>query len=565
MSLLSRLSQRFGESPQTVAARIIKQGYGSALWRQLPPHAMPAALRLVAEQGLGAHMIHALWALAAPDRLAIIDTHQRLSYAQADAKINQIAHTLRERYQVERGQAVILMLDNRAEYLLCWTALFRLGASPVHASTRSSAKELGYLVEHSQAKVLIVAAPYAQAAQERAAQDPALSLIVAGADAPSLGHPMLEEVIAAAPTHFPARQTRQVRSDNVVYTSGTTGRPKGAVRNLTGFGLKELSRILERLPLMAGERHLIVCPLYHSGAQVFALLMAALGATIHLLPHFDAEQTLRYLSRFAINSIFVGPTMIHRLVSLPEALSQDNPLPALRVMISGAAPFPQALRERAMRRFGAEVIFDFYGATEMGWVTLIGAQELRLKPGSVGRPIAGQRVHILDDQGQALGPGQTGLVYVENEQIMSGYLNNEQATTDAKRGGWLTVEDLGHLDEDGYLYIDGRARDMIISGGVNLYPTEIEEALAMHPNIEEVSVIGVPDPEWGERLVAVVVVQDRTSFTPEELISFARASLSSYKIPRQWELVDELPRNPTGKVVKRQLRERFTDSSQGRS
>jgi long-chain acyl-CoA synthetase len=243
--------------------------------------------------------------------------------------------------------------------------------------------------------------------------------------------------------------------------------------------------------------------------------------------------------------------MIRRLVELPTSL----PTPELRALISGASEFPEALRRAAIDRFGAPVIHDFYGATELGWVTLIDGTEMLARPGSVGRPLPGQAVAILDRSGRELPVGETGLVYVRNEQTMSGYLGDAKATDETRRGAWITVEDLGRVDRDGYLYISGRERDMVKSGGVNLYPVEIEEVIGQHPNVRDVAVIGLPDPEWGERLAAVVV--PRGDLDPPDVEAFARERLASVKVPKEWHVVDELPRNPTGKTLKRELRERY--------
>jgi fatty-acyl-CoA synthase len=340
----------------------------------------------------------------------------------------------------------------------------------------------------------------------------------------------------------------------VVYTSGTTGRPKGAARDYTSYGLVELSRVLERLPLRVGERHLMVAPLYHSGGQAFALLESALGATLYLRKHFDAEDALRSLSAFGIESVFLVPTLIQRLLELPEPFWARWPVPRLRAVISGAAPFPQALRERAMARFGAQAVYDFYGATELGWVTLARGDEMLERPGTVGRPLPGQQVRIRGERGEELPASAIGTIWVRNEQTMEGYLNEAQADTDARRDGWVTVDDLGRMDDDGYLYLAGRARDMVISGGVNIYPAEIEDVLARHAGVREAAVVGVPDEDWGERLVAVVALFDLDLETAE-LERHAREHLASFKVPRQWEVVEELPRNPTGKVLKGTLRE----------
>ncbi|HVY46134.1 MAG TPA: AMP-binding protein, partial [Minicystis sp.] len=321
------------------------------------------------------------------------------------------------------------------------------------------------------------------------------------------------------------------------------------------FGVLEGSRLLDRLPVRIGDRHLVVAPLYHSGAQAFTLVHAALGGTIFLHEHFDAEATLAELSRSRVQSIFLVPTMIRRIVELRGELRARHATPELRALVSGAAEFPDALRRAAIDVFGARVVHDFYGATELGWVTLVDGVDMLARPGTVGRPLAGQAIAILDREGRALPPGETGLVYVRNEQTMSGYLADARATEETRRGPWVTVEDLGRVDGDGYLYISGRERDMVKSGGVNLYPVEIEEVLARHPAVREVAVIGLPDPEWGERLAAVVV--PRGAFDPADVERFARAELASVKVPKEWHVVEELPRNATGKTLKRELRARY--------
>ena len=233
---------------------------------------------------------------------------------------------------------------------------------------------------------------------------------------------------------------------------------------------------------------------------------------------------------------------------------------------SFAAPFPHELRLRAMSRFPQTTICDAYGATELGIITIINEQEMRERPGSVGRALAAQEIGIFSEDGRRLGPGEVGLIRVRNQQMMQEYLDNPEATADIASGGWMTVEDLGYLDADGYLFLAGRERDMVISGGVNIYPVEIEDALGSHPAVADVAVIGAPDEAWGERLVGFVVFEPGQAMEVGELERFARQKLTSYKVPREWYFVDVaegIPRNPTGKILKRQLRERLATSRAG--
>jgi fatty-acyl-CoA synthase len=529
--------------------------------------ATPAVLQLVARHGIGVRTIHALHAIEAPTRPALVDhgADRRVrTYAELDLEINRIASALASELGVARGAGVALCAENCAEYLVLWLALMRLGARAIHASYRSKPAELEYLVRHSGARVLLVSDASIDAALELAREQPSLGvrLVAVGSRRRERGLLAYEDLLARArSSEMPARPRRLASladregSESVVYTSGTTGKPKGAVRDFARFGLVEGARVLERLPFRFGDRHLVVAPLYHSGAQAFAMIQSALGATIHVHPHYEPRHALETLSRERIHSLFMVPTMTRRMLELPTEVRASLPTPELRALVSGAAEFPEVLRRAAIAQFGAPTIFDFYGATELGWVTLIDGVEMEAKPGSVGRALGGQQIAILDAEGRALPPGETGRIFVRNEQTMSGYLNDPEATAKSRHGEWITVDDLGRLDRDGYLWVSGRERDMVKSGGVNLYPVEIEEVLARHPAIREVAVIGVPDAEWGEKLVAVVV--PRNGFDPADVERFAKRELASVKVPRRWELVDELPRNNTGKVLKKDLRARY--------
>jgi fatty-acyl-CoA synthase len=555
--------ERSDPTPRRVK-RLLGVARDIELLESLVPSALPGAAKLAATHGLSVRTVHALHALESPRRAALVDHGDGSvrSYVEIDREINQVAHALHDLHGVRRGSTVALAAENGAPYVITWFALMRLGARAVHASWRAQPSELAYLVEHSGARVLLVSEGSLDAAAAVAGARPELGLRListggGGRERARYAVPF-EELLAhrgAGGASMPKRPGRAEGSESVVYTSGTTGKPKGAVRDFARFGLVEASRVLERLPFRIADRHLVVSPLYHSAAQAFVLIQAALGATIHLHPHFEPEATLETLWRERIHSLFMVPTMIRRLLDLPEALRAARPTPHLRALISGASEFPEALRRRAIAQFGAPAIHDFYGATELGWVTLVNGEEMQARPGTVGRALAGQQIAILDAAGKPVGTDETGLIYVRNQQTMSGYLHDADATEKSRRGAWVTVEDLGRLDGDGYLWVSGRERDMVKSGGVNLYPVEIEEVLARHPAVHEVAVIGVPDPEWGEKLVAVVV--PRGDFDPMDAERFAREWLASVKVPRRWEIVDELPRNATGKVLKKDLRAKY--------
>ncbi|MFU8804964.1 MAG: class I adenylate-forming enzyme family protein [Bradymonadaceae bacterium] len=565
---LDDLRRRKGPEPiRAVARRMVQTAFDAGFVRDVLVGRwarLPDLISVAAREGLNVAIVYRLYASTHPERLAIVDSTRSLTYGAAEEEIVRLMRGLRQELGVTRKTPVILMMQNRAEYILIWIALMRLGAAVVHASWRQTAEEFAFQLDHSGARIIFAEKAVQEIVDEVLDERPDENVTLLGVDAGS-GHKSYDELLQTRPDEVPKEERPGLPSDgasggsgNIVYTSGTTGRPKGAVRDFSTFGLVEFFRILDRLPVEVGDRHLIVSPLYHSGAQAFALMQAALGATLHLEAHFDAQRTLEALSEHEIHSVFMVPTMIRRVLELPTKIHEACPTPSLRAILSGAAPFPQALRQRAIERFGTHVVHDFYGATELGWITLINGQEMLERPRSVGRPLAGQELRIMDADGGVLDTGQTGLVYVRNAQTMQGYLRDEKATRATMRGGWMTVDDLGYLDKDGYLYIVGRARDLVISAGVNIYPAEVEEIIAQHDAVSEVAVIGIPDEAWGESLVAVVAL--RGAVDAGELEAHTREHLSGYKVPRRWIFVDTLPRNPTGKVLKRVLVEEYGES-----
>lgn len=501
------------ESPLAIATRGVRVGWRTGLWRHL--RAGPAPLLRLALAPSPLAVLPDLHAAATPDALAWADRDQALDWAEAADAVARVAGGLAA-MGIGARDRVLLAMPNRVEYLVAWFALFRLGATAVHAPYDATDSEMAHLVATAGPRLAIAT---------RAV--PCCATVDV-----DTGFARLRE---SAP--LPARRVQG--GDSVVFTSGTTGRPKGAVRDFARLGPMELLRILDRLPLATDERHLVVSRLYHSAAQAFVLLVASLGGAVHLRGRFDAEATWADLARESITSVFMVPTMIQRLLAV-----DGRPPACLRALVSGAGPFAQPLREAAIARFGPGRIFDFYGATELGWVTTCDGHEMQARPGTLGRALGGQRLEIRDDAGRALPPDTVGTVWVQNGQTFSGYLGRGESD------GWVTCEDLGRLDADGYLYLHGRARDMVVSGGVNLYPAEIEGVLQQHPAVAEVAVVGAPDPEWGERLVAFVV----GDVAPTDLQTFARAHLVGSKVPRDWRVVDALPRTATGKVKKAILR-----------
>jgi fatty-acyl-CoA synthase len=364
-----------------------------------------------------------------------------------------------------------------------------------------------------------------------------------------------DDAVAGQPGDLPPTARSGDGGGVIVYTSGTTGKPKGATRSWKQTGFDAVADMVAQVGMNHDDRHLVVCPLYHSAAPAFVAITMSLGATTVLMNHFDPEACLALIERERITSTLMVPTMLVRITALPAAVRRRYDTSSLRWIMSGAAPLATETARQVEAQFGP-VLWNFYGATETGLVTLAGPGEHTARPGTVGRAMRGNQIRLLDDAGAEVPAGQVGEVYVRNSMLIGGYHKNRDATDKSIKDGFFSVGDLGRLDGDGFLYMESRKHDMVISGGVNIYPREIEDHLHTHPAIFDVAVVGVPDPEWGETLRAYVVVRPGHALTADEVADYCRRELADYKRPRQVVFVDELPRNPTGKILKRELRDR---------
>jgi long-chain acyl-CoA synthetase len=301
---------------------------------------------------------------------------------------------------------------------------------------------------------------------------------------------------------------------------------------------------------------LVAGPLYHTGPASYAQLHLLVGATVVLMKRFDAGEALRLIERYRVTSSFMVPTHLSRILQLDESERARRDLASVRLILHSAAPCPPHVKRGIMRVFPPGVVTEFYGASESGF-TRITAEEWLEKPGSVGRPWPGHEIRVFDEEGRTCGPGEIGLIYVRGPNMEFRYRGAEEKSRGAFRDGFFTAGDLGWLDEDGYLYIADRRTDLILSGGANVYPAEVESVLLAHPKVADAAVVGVPDDDMGKSVLAIVELRPGESATVEELITFARGELAHYKCPRRVEFVAELPREPQGKVKKHVLAERY--------
>jgi fatty-acyl-CoA synthase len=506
-----------------------------------------------------------LHAMADPHRPAVVSGDVRLTYGELDARMNRLAHGMHA-LGVGAGDRVALLLRNGHEYLELNGANARLGSTAVQIGYRLKPREVAYILANSGAKVLLFHAAYAPVVEEALAECSALprSHCIACPGPPEAdgtlprapGFVSYEELLASGDPDAPPKVRGGGYGGLMVYTSGTTGNAKGARRDFRKTGLEPIMSFMAQIPLRHDERHLVPCPLYHSAAPAFTALTFFVGGCVVIVDHFEPQRILRTIERERITSSMMVPTMYNRLlqVGLPEIRKRD--LSSLRWLISGAAPLPTDLARRIEEAFGP-ILYNFYGATETGFVTIALPGEHTARPGTIVRLVGGNEVRLLDDQGRDVQEGGVGELYVKNAMIVEGYHGNDEATRAAQREGFFSVGDLARRDGDGYYYLADRKHDMVISGGVNIYPFEIEQRLHAHPAVQDAAVIGVPDPDWGESLAAFVVLREGSSASGEELSAFVGAELADFKRPRRVLFVDELPRTPTGKVLKRELKLRL--------
>jgi len=501
------------------------------------PSRLARFVRGATQTKLGPHLAVMFHAAAHPDKEALVEYGEagvrRLTWGELDATINRLAHALAQR-GVGGGGRVALMLPNSSEYLIAQQALARLGATAVQIGYRSKPGEIAYILENADPGATIVHGHFLDAMTEARAQTRRGGpMIVVGRTGSVAGDVVeWERALAGASPDAPPRVTGGDGGGVIVYTSGTTGKPKGANRAWRKTGFESVADMILSVGMTADDRHLVVCPLYHSAAPAFVAIMMSLGATCVLMNHFDPEGALDIIQRERITCSLMVPTMLIRMSNLPRATSAKYDTSSLRWIMSAAAPLTTEAARRFMELFGP-VLWNFYGATETGLVTLAGPHDHVRRPGTIGRALRGNDIRLLDEAGHAVPPGDVGELYTRNTTLMSGYHNNDDATTSAQREGFYSVGDMGRVDVDGYYYLESRKHDMVISGGVNIYPREIEDHLHTHPAILEAAVVGVPDPEWGETLRAYVVLRDGQSVSEIEVIDYCRRALADFKRPRK--------------------------------
>jgi fatty-acyl-CoA synthase len=539
------------------AARLARK---SGLLFAMRPPGIRALVRIVAKGARDPSQLYRVHAANSPSKPALVCVgpaagDQSLTFGELDDRMNRVAAALQER-GLGRGARVIVMARNRPEFVEMQGGTGRAGSAGVSVSWRSTGPELAFVARDSQARAIVFEADLWPAVKQALESAPrigieARNLVAVGGRVP--GCDRYEEDFLAPAGSKPHGSGGARGSAVVIYTSGTTGKPKGAVRKFRRDAIVPFVRFIAETPMRADDVHLVACPLYHSTAFGFLMMSSLLGATALILDEFKPEAFLAAVERYRVTTTAVVPTMLHRILALgPDVLARYDTR-SLRIVFTGGAPLPGPLGTAVMDHFG-DILFNFYGATETGLVTLAKPEDLRAAPGCIGKPVPGNEIRLLDDDGREVPPGRVGELYTRSRMLVDGYHDDPASTASSMRDGFFTVGDLARRDRDGRYFIEGRKRDMIISGGVNVYPAEVEAAIEAHPAVAEVAVIGADDAEWGERVRAFVVRRDVAALDEGALKAWCRERLAGPKVPRDFVFVEALPRNPTGKVLKAELR-----------
>jgi acyl-CoA synthetase (AMP-forming)/AMP-acid ligase II len=489
----------------------------------------------------------AVHAASRPDRPALIEGDRTLTWAEYAEGRNRLANAL-VGAGLAPGERVVVWAPNSIEYLLVSAASAAAGAISVPMNHRLTAGEAAYILDDSDAVAVFVDDAHLAAATEARAASPGVRLwILTGRERRPWAEHIDDLIASGSPEPVTVRPGGQM-----IYTSGTTGKPKGAVRTrldpmlalawMQAFDLADPDHV-----------HLVAGPLYHSAPGAFAAMTQAMGGTCVIMRRFDAEAALALVERHRCTTTFMAPILLKRILGVPAETRTRYDTSSLRVITVAGAPCPNPVKEATIEAFGP-VLYEFYGSTELAINTILRPEDVLRKPGSCGRAAYGVEIAILDPDGKPVPTGETGELHVRR---YGGMFDGYHKKPGGSEEEWVSVGDVAYLDEEGFVYICDRVRDMVISGGVNIYPAEIEDVFHRHPDVADIAVFGVPDDDWGERLHAAVLFHPGRECTEGDLKAYARGHLADYKVPGEFSFPAELPRDNAGKLLKRVLREPF--------
>lgn len=516
---------------------------GAGVIRPYSPATLVRLAKTIKDWGTGPAGGFTSLALRFPDRVGIVDELGELTWGELHARSNSLAHSLRD-LGVGPGDGVAIMCRNHRGFVDASIAVAKLGADTLYLNTAFAGPQLVEVLERDQPKVLVYDAEFAGLVA-KASVDVQVVAWHDDQDAGPDGVPTLESLIDAKDARdleVPSRHGRII-----ILTSGTTGTPKGAPRSEAG--VEAAVALLGSIPLKAGDKVHIAAPLFHTWGYAHLALSMLLGSTVVLRRRFEPEAFLDVLSAQKCDAAAVIPVMLQRCLALPQDVQDRYPVPGLRVVASSGSALPGDLATTWMDQFG-DNLYSTYGSTEVAYAAIAGPEDLRANPATAGRPPYATTVKILDEQGREVAPGTPGRIFVGNGLLFEGYTGGGgKEVVD----GLMSSGDVGRFGDDGRLYIEGRDDEMIVSGGENVFPKEVEDCIARHDGVTEVAAIGVDDPDFGKRLKAFVVLAADAEVSEDDLKGWVKDNLARYKVPREIVFLDELPRNATGKVLKREL------------
>jgi len=486
---------------------------------------------------------YAASAIRHPDEPAIIDELGTLSFEEVHRRTNALAHALADEGVVE-GDGVAIMCRNHRGFIDATVACSKLGANSLYLNTAFAGPQITDVVKREAPRAIIFDHEFTDLVKDAAVRR---KRFIGWHDGEAdLDDTTLESLIERGDPSDVVPPAESGRA--VILTSGTTGTPKGASRKQPE-SLDPAAALLSRIPLHAREVTMIAAPLFHSWGFAHFTLGLGLSSTIVLRRKFEPEETLSATAQHVATTLVVVPVMLQRILELdPDTIARYD-LSALRVIAASGSQLSPTLSKRVMDAFG-DKLYNLYGSTEVAWASIATPEDMRAAPGTAGRPPRGTVVKLYDTEGREVLEGETGRIFVANEMLFEGYTGGGSKDV---IDGLMATGDVGHFDGGGRLFVDGRDDEMIVSGGENVFPQEVEELLAGHDKVADVAVVGVPDEKFGQRLKAVVVKKGRAKLTADDVQGYVKRHLARYKVPRDVEFIDELPRNATGKVLKREL------------
>ena len=496
-----------------------------------------------------------------PKRTAIIFEEKRFTYQEFNDRVNRFANALL-RLGLRKGEKVAVQLFNSNHVAEILFATAKIGAVFTPINFRFTDEEVFYISNHSDARFFIYGEEFSDLVERIQPKVKKVEVYISVSKSISPLVLNYEELLAGSAGNEPSISISERDECQLMYTSGTTGRPKGALLTHGNLLWNLVNTILGREE-KEGEISLVIGPLYHTAAlNNHFITRVALAGTSILIKDFDPKKVMEIIKKEKVNVISGAPAMYHLLLGLSY---EEYDTKSITKCTTGASILPNETKERLMKLFpNIDGIYDVYGCTEASpSIAILKARDSLRKRECVGPPVPFMEVRVVDDQDHDVPVGEVGEVVCRGPNVMKGYYKDRKATREALRGGWLHTGDLGRTDEEGYVYIVDRKKDMIVSGGENIYPREIEELLYHHPKIRDVAVIGIPDPIWGESVKAFVVLKTGETMKEEEVIEYCKSHLASYKKPKSVEFAENLPRNPSGKVLKTVLRERYLKNRKG--